>query len=158
MSKQKPRPEISQPTQDGTIKPVLYLITGASGVGKSWVCKQLKDHFNYLPFDGIRNKHHLNILRNPKMHSKPMLYDPTFKSSTFVRRYGSKGTNEFDIHFIVVAGDFITCKAQLINRGGKLTKTFYKRWKAMQARYRTYGEFIGSSSEVLKYLKEVSQQ
>jgi hypothetical protein len=132
-------------------KPILYIVTGIPGSGKSWVCNQLKDKFNYVSYDESPKITHLDQLRNPKDPTKPLLYDPNIKISTIFTRY----SDEFDIRLLVILGDFLKIKQQLVNRGGKITKTTYKRWKVMKARRKKYGIFDGDSNDVLRYLKNV---
>ncbi len=133
-------------------KPTIYIVSGIAGAGKSWVCNQLKDidKFYYVSYDENRKKTHLDLLRStPK--DKIALYDLNIKTSTFIRRH----SHEFNIHFVTILGDFLQVKQQLKDRGGKITKGTYKRWKVMQKRAKQYGEFSGSSLEVLNYLKNL---
>lgn len=137
-----------------TFKPKVVVLAGVSGSGKSWVCDQLvKDgKYNYLSYDQVGKKHHLDILRQPP-NENPTLYDLPYKTSTFLRRH----SHEFDIEFLVVAGDFLEVKKQLVERGGKVTKTIYKRWKVMKARAKKYASFVGSSTDVLRRLSFMVQ-
>lgn len=135
-------------------KPMLYLIAGVSGSGKSWVCNQLSKQFNYISYDAVPKKQHLTLLLNPKNHNKPLLYDLSIKTSTFIKRH----SKEFDIHFITIMGDFLQVKQQLKNRGGKITKGLYRRWIIMKNRTDQYAEFTGSASEVLSYLQSVGRK
>lgn len=134
-------------------QPTILVVSGIAGSGKSWVCKQLSESnkFQYVSYDGNRNKTHLDLLRAIPT-DKIGLYDLNMKTSTFIRRHH----HEFNIRFVTVLGDFITVKTQLLGRGGKITKGTYKRWKVMKKRAAKYGEFQGSSSEVLEYLNSLS--
>ena len=130
--------------------PTVYIVSGIAGSGKSWACEQLTDKFNYVSYDSNRKKTHLDLLRATPT-DKIALYDLNIKTSTFIRRH----SHEFNIHFVTILGDFLQVKQQLKNRGGKITKGTYKRWKVMKKRAKQYGEFAGSSQEVLKYLKNL---
>lgn len=137
-------------TKHDPSKPTVYIVSGIAGCGKSWVCEQLShlEKFNYVSYDANRKKHHLDLLRSSPL-DKIALYDLNIKTSTFIRRHH----HEFNIHFVTILGDFLKVKEQLVNRGGKVTKGTYKRWKVMQKRSEQYSEFTGNSIEVLKHLK-----
>ena len=136
---------------DPTQKTV-YIVSGIAGSGKSWVCGQLKDHdkFHYVSYDSNRKSTHLNSIMNAP-NDKIVLYDLNIKTSTFIRRH----CKDFNLRFVTILGDFLQVKQQLKDRGGKITKGTYKRWKVMEKRAKTYGEFSGSSTDVLKYLKSL---
>lgn len=135
-------PDLSQQT--------IYIVSGIAGSGKSWVCNQLTSKFHYIAYDKNKKKDHLHLIRSaPK--DKIILYDLNINTSTFIRR----NCEEFNIRFVTILGDFLQVKQQLKDRGGKITKGTYSRWKVMKKRANTYGECQGSSSEILKYLKNL---
>lgn len=127
----------------------IYIVSGIAGSGKSWACERLKDKFHYISYDKNKKKDHLDLIRSAK---KMALYDLNINTSTFIRR----NCQEFNIRFVTILGDFLQVKQQLKDRGGKITKGTYKRWKVMEKRAKTYGEFSGSSTDVLKYLKTIN--
>ena len=127
-------------------KPTVYIVTGVSGSGKSWVCERLKRHAKYLPYDKVSKERALATMR---VATVPILYDPTANVSTFVRR----NADTLDIKLIVITGDFLTVKQQLVNRGGKITKSLYRRWKRMK-QLSTAAIYAGSSDDVLRFLRE----
>lgn len=132
----------------GVSKPIIFLVFGVSGSGKSWVCKQLQDKFEYVSYDEVPKKDQLQMMLNA---NKPILHDRSIKTSTFIKRNSDK----FDIRVVCILGDFIRVKEQLKNRGGKITKSLYKRWKIMHRRADKYAEFVGDSDEVYRYLRDV---
>lgn len=129
---------------------VVYIVSGIAGSGKSWICEQLKndERFHYVSYDNNRKKTHADLISSAP-DDKIVLYDLNINTSTFIRR----NCENFNIRFVTVLGDFLQVKQQLKDRGGKITKGTYSRWKVMKRRSKTYGEFEGSSYEVLKYLK-----
>lgn len=131
----------------------VYIVSGIAGSGKSWVCNQLKDdpRFHYVSYDGNRTKTHMDMIRNAP-EDKIVLYDLNMKTSTFIRR----NCEEFNIHFVTILGDFLQVKQQLKDRGGKITRGTYSRWKVMKKRSKKYGEFSGSSDDVLRYLRSLT--
>lgn len=129
--------------------PTVYLLIGAPGAGKSWIANQLTDKFTYISYDGNPKKEHLTLLCKPT--DKPILYDPTFKISTFIRRHSDK----FDIKLIVIKEEESVLKDRISQRGGKWTDTIMKRNLQVEKYYYKYGTsgFLGSSNECLEYLK-----
>jgi predicted RNA-binding Zn-ribbon protein involved in translation (DUF1610 family) len=130
-----------------THRPTIYLVSGVSGAGKSWVCEQLLDKFSYVSYDRNSKSKHLDLLKQPS--DKPKLYDPPIKISTFIRRH----SDIFDIHPIFIIEDEATIKARLAQRGGVFTDSAIKRIAAIKSRNKKYGVFSGTSSEVLVYLQ-----
>ena len=131
--------------------PTIYLLIGAPGAGKSWVAKQLTHKFKYVSYDENPKKDHLTLLRQPT--DKPIIYDPTFKISTFIRRH----SHEFDIRLVAIRESEDTLRERIESRGGKWTPTIAKRNLDVQKRFEKYGSggFIGTSEEVLRYLDSV---
>lgn len=128
------------------MKPVVYLITGVSGSGKSWVCQQLLKYAKYIPYDKTSVKEAIDDMAISK---SPVIYDPTINVSTFMKR----NSDLLDIKLLVVGDDFLAVKQQLLNRGGKVTKSLYVRWKRMN-QLKKLAIFSGSSRDVLKFMKE----
>ena len=133
------------------VKPTLYLLCGVSGSGKSWIAGQLQDKFIYISHDKTPKKQHLSRLLDPNNHSKPLLYDLSVKTSTFIRRHSDK----FEIKPVFIIEDQKVIENRLRNRGGKVTESLPKRIKIIQQRAKTYGVFSGTSEEVLNYLMGV---
>lgn len=131
--------------------PTITLLIGAPAAGKSWVSSQLLDKFEYISYDGNSKKDHLELLRQPS--EKPKLYDPTFKISTIIRRH----SNEFNFTIVCIYETEEVLKERMANRNGKFTTTIMKRNEQVKKRYEKYGinGFIGTSDEVLNYLKSV---
>lgn len=132
---------------EATTKPKLYMVAACSGSGKSWVCKQLTDKFDYVSYDDTRKKEHLDRLLSPS--DKPKLYDPPIKISTFFKRHSDK----FDIHAVFILEEDDVVKARVESRGGEWTEHISKRNAAMRKRFDKYGDFAGTSQQVLDYLK-----
>jgi len=133
-------------------KKKVYVIAGIAGSGKSWVCSRLESdpRFHYISYDKSKNSDHMRLIGDAS-DSKYVLYDLSVKISTFIKNYSHK----FDIHLVCILGDFITVKNQLKNRGGKITASTYKRWNIIKKRAEQYAEFIGSSRDVLAYMRNV---
>lgn len=133
--------------------PTIYLLIGAPSAGKSWVANQLTDKFTYVSYDGTRKKDHLDLLREASKQTNPILYDPTFKISTIIRRH----SDEFIFKIVCIQEDEHTLKARMTQRGGEWTDTIMKRNEQVRKRYEKYGNggFIGNSSECFNFLKNI---
>jgi Zn ribbon nucleic-acid-binding protein len=130
-------------------KPTIYMVCGASGSGKSWVCRQLTDMSNYISYDENSKKKHIDLLKGADL-SRPTLYDPPIKISTFIKRH----SHEFDIIPVFIIEDTETVKERILSRGGEWTDFISKRCEAMKKRNAKYGVFSGTSQEVLDWLKK----
>ena len=125
----------------------LYLICGAPASGKTWVCNQLMDMFNYISFDNINKNYHVYKLL--MANDKPLLYDPTIKISTFTKYYG----HLFNIKRVVIIESLDTIQNRMKLRKGKVTKTINNRIQRMQ-QLSNGAVFSGTSDQVLEYLKK----
>ena len=136
--------------EKSTKKPIVYMVCGLSGSGKSWVCSQLTELTHYVSFDEVNKNEHVRLLIEAGKIGKTSLYDPTIGVSSFIKHNSDK----FDLRpiFIVESKDII--KARLIARGGKWREGMDSRLKSMDRRTIKYGVFHGTSQEVLNYLKK----
>ena len=60
---------------------------------------------------------------------KIAVYDPTVNITGFLKQ----AEQQFDIELIAITGDFLTIKQQILNRGGRITKSLYSRWRRILA-------------------------
>ena len=126
----------------------VYLILGAPGAGKSWVCDQLIELYNYVSFDKEPRSQQISQL---SMYTgKNKLFDPTIGISTFIKQY----YDLFDLRLVIIREDIAILEQRIKNRGGKITPTICKRQKRI-LQFVNMAEFIGTSSEVLRYLKNI---
>lgn len=132
----------------------IYLIVGVPGSGKTWVCEQLKDSFDYLRHDDYPNdKVYVSaVYKLQGTATKPILIETPFSVSQILEPLSK--------HFIVTPVFIIETPSLTQLRyesrenkeipKGHLTRiqTYIERAKALQA-------FTGTSEEVLKYLKSL---
>ena len=133
--------------------PTIYMVCGASGSGKSWVCRQLTEQYNYISYDENSKKKHIDLLKGADQ-SRPTLYDPPIKISTFIKRH----SHEFHIVPIFIIEDVNIVKDRILGRGGEWTDFIGRRCEAMKKRNAKYGVFSGTSQEVLDYLLRLTIQ
>jgi hypothetical protein len=119
----------------------VYLVCGVAGCGKSWVCNQLMHIVKYVPYD---RDGHVYPTEEVELH------DRTVHVVTTISRWRSIG---IDVVPIFILGDFLKVKKHLLDRGGKITKSLYSRWKRMNRLNAKWGVFAGDSDEVLAFLK-----
>lgn len=124
------------------MKQKVYLICGVAGSGKSWVCKQLSHLIYYNETDKVG--------RNDPTRSIE-LHDCNTMTVTIIKRWTAMG---IEVVPVFCLGDFLQVKKQLKDRGGKITKGLYSRWKRMNSLNKKFGVFAGSSTEVLKWMKK----
>ena len=131
-------------------KPTIYLLIGAPASGKSWVASQLTDLYSYVSYDSNPKKLHLDLLR--QKHDKPILFDPTFKISTIIRRH----SDEFNFVIIAIQESESVLRDRMSARGGEWTDTILKRNAEIAKRYQKYGNggLIGTSTEALEFLRQ----
>lgn len=133
------------------MKPTLYFICGVPGAGKSWVISQLDPTTHtYISFDGTPKKDHPKLIEEAVKLGKPVLFDPTFKISTLIKRWGE----HYDIRPVFILEDEETLKARIAGRGGEWTDSLAKRIIQIGKRAEKYGIFAGISTEVLDFMRE----
>jgi|GEM_PF-6537186 len=128
-------------------KKIVYVIAGASGAGKSWICNQVINKFKYVSYDKTPKDQTRSILWN---ETSTVIYDPTTHVSSFIKR----NKDIFDIKLIVIVEDELTISTRLMARGGQITNSVRQRIKRMKNLAKG-AVFSGTSSEVLAFLRTV---
>lgn len=130
-----------------------YLICGVSGCGKTWVCKQLKDKFTYIPHDEHYNDFVPVIVRACLSSEKPVITECPFAERIT--------KSSLEIHGVEVIPYFVIEPTQ------KIMKRYYEREGKMppQAAVTRASTIInraiewqaefGTSDEVLEKLRNV---
>jgi hypothetical protein len=133
----------------------IYLVVGAPGSGKTWLCRQLKDKFTYIPHDeNIIPKQHLDkTIAAASWSDKPILIDTPFSVTQIVeplKRLGLKITPVF-----VIETPRLT-RERYENREGKpIPKGHLTRIETYKKRALELGAFKGTSTQVLQHLKDI---
>lgn len=131
------------------VKPILYLVAAASGVGKTWVCRQLTDIVPYVSYDEGGSGTYFDRLYNQASISPILITDRPVGISTFIRR----GARLYDIRAVFIHETEEVHLERLLARGGAWTPSITKRREVILKRAKVFGEFCGTSQEVLEYLK-----
>src|ERR1019366_1068512 len=120
----------------------VFLITGVSGSGKTWIANQLNlVKFNVVDSDKVKRR---NIPRLC-ISSKPTTLFLTIGASTFM-----KNNPQFDYRFVIVLESREEVFARITARGGHIDN-LDKRLNRMNILAQK-ASFVGTSTEVLNYL------
>ncbi len=134
----------------------IYLIIGAPGSGKTWVCSQLKNEFSYIPHDNFLTSEEIyldELMQEGLRSSKPVLAEIPFSISKFKEPLEAQGFNVIPV-FIIEEPDIVRSRYE--RREGKMIpKGHLTRINTYRERARTYRAFSGTSQEVLEHLKGV---
>lgn len=132
-------------------KALVYLVAGLNGVGKSWVCRQLdKDKCSYIEYDAYPKDKHLNAILGATSLMRPIIYDNPFDARTFIKN----NINKLDIKLVVVdESDDIVIDRLLLRGSSHATIAKVIRRRGKIERLKNKANFVGTSQEVLDYLK-----
>lgn len=152
----------------------VYLVCGVSGSGKSWVCRQLADKFNYIPHDrcwshptakpdkgldpkwgppGCKSTHVETLVKEAKTSEKPLLTEVPFGERKIREDLEASGIK---VKPIFVIEDPHTVSSRYQKREGKpLHKAAVTRASSIQERAKEWGAFRGTSTEVLRHLQDL---
>jgi hypothetical protein len=131
--------------------PIMYIVCGPSGSGKSWVCDRLVD-VNYIPYDEIPKEKHYFYMKEFATNGKPIIYDPYRRAAKFKKQY----SDEFDTRLIVIDESADVIYNRLQQRGSKTSleevQLYVNKYK--EPRYVNNAEFIGTADQVLIYIQQ----
>jgi hypothetical protein len=126
----------------------IYLLAGTPGSGKTWVCKQLEDKFDYLAHDDFPNpKTYISaIKRLASFATKPILIETPFSVSTF--------TDSLPVTPVFIIESEEVTKSRYEARDNKpIPQGHLSRIKTYIDRAKELNAFSGTSEQVLEYLK-----
>jgi hypothetical protein len=131
------------------------VICGASGSGKSWICRQLADEglICYVEYDRSRQfTDRSRRLISATFQDKPIVFDPNKNVVSLSR---SRGAMSFNI--IVVCEQFDVVKQRLSSRSGRPTndENLRRRIRRFETIARLHGSFCGTAEEVLAYCRRL---
>lgn len=126
---------------------IIYLITGVSGSGKSWVLDNCNVNIPKFKSDNIPQLDKLVEAIKSIKEDFAIVEKTTLVSSLIKRLPTTK------VVVLIVGVDFLKVKEQLVCRGGKVTPGLYRRWKRMQVLASKYNAVVGSSQDIKKWLQ-----
>lgn len=134
----------------------IYLVVGVPGSGKSWVCEQLRDKFEYVHHDGYIG--HIKqpevyvdaILQKAKSATKPLLTEAPFSISQIKDPLEAQG---FKVIPVFILEDPRIVSERYQKREKKQIPTGHlTRMETYRSRAREWGSFFGTSQQVLEHL------
>lgn len=130
----------------------LFILIGAPGIGKTWLCNRLSNDFTIISSD--RNRDNIDeAIRSALQQDKPVLVDIPFRIKAFIERW------RLTLPACVVVSlveDEATHRARLASRGGEYTDSILKRVRRVDSIARRYGNISGTSDELLDRLSQES--
>lgn len=133
------------------------MLVGVPASGKTHVCSMLVDKFEHIPHDNYmkpKGAYVDAILEKAPEATKPLLIEAPFSVSETVEPLECAGYQVKQI-FIIEPHEVVADR--YARREGKpIPKGHLTRMNTYAERARAFGEFYGTSSEVLEYLKHVS--
>ena len=133
----------------------IYLVVGTPGSGKTWVCKQLQDKFDYLAHDDYPNDkaYVSNILQLLDFATKPVLIETPFSVSQITEPLMREGYEVIPI--FIIESHQVTAERYQQREGRPILAGHFTRINTYTKRAEELGAFKGTSQEVLDYLKKV---
>lgn len=143
-------------------KKPIYLLIGIPGSGKSWICNQIKDRFDYIPHDKFKFKDNSTqkylkaILNQAKLSHKPILIETPFTIDGILNPLKQKG---FKVNPIFIMEDPKVISLRYFKRENKpIPKGHLTRLKTYKQRAKGLKAFSGTSEEVLNYFKQINRK
>lgn len=124
----------------------LFILAGAPGSGKSWVCAQLGPRVCYVSHDKTPRRLLHDAIAAGLSSGLPVVYDPTIKVSTTLKAYP-------DATLVVIVESEAVVRARLEARGGVFTATIPRRVARMNSLAKR-AVFSGTSSQVLDWFTQ----
>ena len=131
----------------------MYLVCGVSGSGKTWVCKQVTDKFNYIPHDETYNDSIGAICGAATADKRPIITECPFAERLFKEKLEAAGFKVIPV-FVVETPDVVADR-HMKREGRPASKSALSRALTIQTRAEEWRAPFGPSHVVLDYLKSV---
>jgi uridine kinase len=131
----------------------IYLVVGTPGSGKTWVCNQLKDKYDYLPHDDFSNdlSYVSATARLADFSDKTVLIETPFSVTQIVQPLMLRG---YVVTPVFIIEDEETTRNRYKSRENKdIPKGHLTRIQTYRDRAAELGAFSGTSEEVLAHLR-----
>jgi Cdc6-like AAA superfamily ATPase len=136
--------------------PFCFLVVGVPGTGKTTICEQLSDQFEYIPHD-LHNSnldYIVYIINRFKNAMKPLLIETPFSVSEIINPLTKAGIKVEPV-FIIETPE-VTAARYKAREGREIPKGHLTRIETYKQRAKDLNAFQGTSDEVLNYLKGVT--
>lgn len=132
----------------------VFLVVGVPGSGKSWVCEQLTQRFEYVKHDEHINSGALVPMTiTAALGDKPVLLDCPFGERLLRGSLEAAGL-KVEPFFIVEPTEVVQAR-YMAQRGKELPKASVTRSVTIQNRAIEWGARHGTADEVLRMLSEI---
>lgn len=132
------------------VKKKIFLVVGCPGSGKSWVCDQLKNKYQYVRHDDFKIGYVDEIAKQAKTATKPLLIETPFSVSQVKEPLEKQG---FEVVPVYIQEDASVIKQRYRAREGKdIPAGHLSRQATYAQRAAAQGAFSGSSTEILARL------
>jgi len=129
----------------------IYLVVGVPGSGKTTICNQLKDQYEYFAHDQYKKTYLATILELGSIATKPILIETPFSVSELVDPLTRAG---FKVNPVFIIESAETVSERYTKREGKpISKGHLTRLETYKQRAKDLNTFSGTSNEVLEYLR-----
>lgn len=139
-----------------TARPLIYLVIAVPGSGKTWVCRQLVELFEYVPHDdylGPKNVAYVSaIVTAARAAQKPLLTEAPFSVSEIKEPLERAGFPVIPV-FIFEEVPVILDRYWHREGGKAFPKQHLTRMQTYRQRCWQWQAFGGTSEEVLAHLK-----
>lgn len=136
--------------------PLIILLVGVPGSGKTWVCDRVKDSYHIIKHDEYLDGGYLAaIMAAARCIAKPILVETPFSMSAFMEPLCEEGLAVMPIFVIASESDL---ERNWDTRGTKphARKGHLTRQNTYMARAESHGAFCGNSSDVLNHLNSLA--
>jgi hypothetical protein len=130
---------------------LIYMVIGCPGAGKSWVCNQLVDKYEYIAHDDYKHaEKYLQVILTRK-GARPLLIETPFSISKLKDPLETAGHHVVPVFIIE---DAATVSARYAARENKpIPQSHLTRQTTYAHRAAEWGAFAGTSTEVLEHLR-----
>jgi len=135
----------------GIAQPV-YLVIGCPGAGKSWVCEQLRELYDYVRHDDYMDGGYVDaIIRQHAIATKPLLTETPFSVSQIMKPLQKMGLGVTPL-FILETNEVISAR-YLKREGVPIPAGHLTRQITYTQRAHELYAFRGTAEQVLEYLR-----
>lgn len=127
----------------------LFILIGAPGIGKTWLCNRLSDDFYVVSSDRFKNKLD-DAVKEALKQDKPVLVDIPFKIKAFIERWRAIVP---DAYVATLVEEEAVHRQRIESRGGKFNETIVRRIKRIDSLSKRYANLVGTSDLLLRRLK-----
>lgn len=124
----------------------VYLVCGVSGSGKTWVCEQLTELYNWVPQANHFNNHVKVLVNTARTSDKPVLTECPFAESFVRDSLENAGVTVYP--YFVIEETKVVQERYLAREGKPLPKNAETRNTSIKERARDWKAPYGPSSSI----------